>query len=74
MTTWRFAPFTIRVSDHCPTCLSTDAIHVRTQSERDGSRSRRYICRRCSQRYVVVIEPPQTGKTERDTAYTSDGG
>ncbi len=43
---------------HCPSCFATKPLILRTLDGRDGSRSRRCICRSCSMRWILVIEPP----------------
>ena len=59
MTAWSGAPIIFVHAICCPRCKALRPIIVRSSPiEADGSRSRRCICRRCSQRFVVVIEPP----------------
>lgn len=59
MSHWDDAPLAFRVEDHCPDCLSVDKKHIRTPAGGDGSRARRYVCRACGTRFVIVINPPQ---------------
>jgi len=60
MTTWQDAPIVFTVALHCPSCLSTATpISIRVQRENDGSRSRRYVCSKCSRKFVWVVEPPE---------------
>jgi DNA-directed RNA polymerase subunit RPC12/RpoP len=49
----------------CPHCGATRPITVRSVDQGDGSRLRLQLCRRCSGRFRVVVEPfPPDGKFE----------
>lgn len=56
---WASVPLIFVPAIACPVCRSERPIIVRTQSENDGSRTRRCICRVCNGRFLVVIEPPE---------------
>ena len=43
----------------CPHCGSPKPIVIRSEKGGDGSLSRKSICRSCSKRFVVVVEPPE---------------
>jgi len=62
MSTWSDVPYLFVPMVSCPFCRSTRPITIRSEQAGDGSTSRRCICRKCSRRFVVVLEPP-----ERDT-------
>lgn len=57
VTRWADAPIVFVVAATCPNCRAPKPIIVRSQSETDGSVSRKCICRRCSKRFVIVLEP-----------------
>ena len=68
---WTDAPFCFVVRVGCPFCGSTDRIIVRTQSESDGSKSQKSVCKACSRRFIVIHEDPplpKVGKADSDTA------
>lgn len=56
---WADADLVFVTAIHCPRCLTTKPVIVRTVTENDHSVTRRYVCRRCSKRFIVVIEPPE---------------
>ena len=69
---WSSAPIAFFKLPACPFCGSPDRITVRSSREADGSTSRKTICRQCSQRYVLVLEPgeglPRSGSVVDPTA------
>lgn len=40
----------------CPFCQSTSHAIVKTIDNGDGSRMRRCVCNRCSERFIIVVE------------------
>ena len=56
----QFIPMTVPT---CPTCCATDLIHWGSRSNGDSTRTRKFICRKCSTAFVAVFEPefPQRG-------------
>lgn len=59
MADWSTAEIVYIPAVACPGCAALRPIIVRSQSEGDGSVSRRCVCRRCAERFVVVVEPPE---------------
>ncbi len=60
MSSWSDAEIVFVQAIACPYCQALRPIVVRSSPiESDGSRTRRCICRRCSRRFVVVVEPPE---------------
>lgn len=57
--TWHNAEIVFVPAVACPHCHATRLITVRSDRGGDGSVSRKSICRRCSMRFVVVIEPAE---------------
>ena len=58
--TWLDAPPVFIPRPACPHCGHPRWITVRSMArESDGSQSRRCVCRRCSQRFVLVFEIPE---------------
>lgn len=75
MNTWQ-SVMTIAIARcRCPHCGSLEPPHiVRSLAGGDGSTTRRCICRRCSVRFLLVIDPdvwpevlPATGSDELPT-------
>lgn len=67
---WDTAPHAFFALPSCPFCGSPERITVRSTRENDGSVSRKTICRACSGRYVLVLEPdepPERGNAVRPT-------
>jgi len=56
---WSDTPIVFVVAPHCPSCGAMRPIIVRSEQGGDGSTSRRCVCRSCSSRFVVVVEPPE---------------
>ncbi len=63
---WDSAPMIFTTAIHCPACCALRPISVRSSANGDGSTTRRYVCRECSRRFVVVVELPYSGKDELD--------
>ncbi len=65
---WDSAPLVFVTAPACPVCLSVKPMIVRSEQGGDGSTSRKCVCRRCSSRFVLVIEAPlpEFGKTAED--------
>ena len=62
---WEKAPIVFVVATACPHCSTTSKPEIlRTYDNRDGSVTRRCCCRKCGGRYLTVVEPPETGKTD----------
>lgn len=60
MSGWTDAPLIFTEAVPCPHCGTTrKPIVIRTERGGDGSRSRKQVCRVCSRRWVLVIEPPE---------------
>lgn len=57
--TWQDAEIVFVPRIVCPHCGAPRPITVRSDKGGDGSISRKSICRGCSQRFVVVLEPPE---------------
>lgn len=55
---WSSVTMVFTVEMHCPECLAIRPIVIRTEQAGDGSKSRKCICRKCSEAFLVVIEPP----------------
>jgi len=56
---WSDAPLVFTEMVACPCCGTTRRpIIIRSERGGDGSRSRRQVCKVCSRRWVLVIEPP----------------
>ncbi|HJN08473.1 MAG TPA: hypothetical protein QF564_07255 [Pirellulaceae bacterium] len=68
MNTWIDAPMVFVTAPACPVCLSVKPMIIRSEQGGDGSTSRKCVCRRCSSRFVLVIEPPlpEFGRAELD--------
>ena len=67
---WDTVPIVFTTILHCPSCLATRPIPVRVQRCSDGSKSRKYVCRKCSKPFVLVVELPErlplNGKVDYD--------
>ena len=64
---WNDAPLlTVFVSPPavCPQCCAAKPIIFRTEANGDGSSTRKCVCRRCSQRFKVVVEIAKFGSDE----------
>lgn len=60
MTAWSDAPLVFIEAVACPHCGAGKPITLRSvRCATDGSVARRSVCRRCSRRFVVVVEPPE---------------
>lgn len=70
-TNWTDAPLVFIQAATCPACGAGRPLTVRSAQGGDGSVSRRSVCRRCSQRFVVVVEFPEPlpdfGRDDLDT-------
>ncbi len=66
MNAWHDAPLIFTTAIHCPLCFAVRPIPVRCAANGDGSTTRRYVCRECSRRFVVVVELPEYGRAELD--------
>lgn len=69
---WEDALIVEVVRPACPSCGCERYVPIRGWSSSDGSRTSRRICRRCSEPYVVISEPPEMilpefGKRDLDT-------
>lgn len=60
MSDWDQEPILFLTPAHCPHCLALRPIIIRTSDNGDGSKTRRCVCRECSRRFVLCVEPPET--------------
>ena len=58
---WTDAPCITVVAPACPICRALRPIIVRTEQNGDGSVTRKSVCRRCSERFKIVVELPEFG-------------
>jgi hypothetical protein len=71
-TLWEDAPIVTVHAPACLRCYSEDYSRLKTIDNGDESKTKRVVCRRCGQRYLILIEPlPVSGNLEMDSAYTS---
>lgn len=63
---WSDAPTLYVVAPHCLHCGSVDVFVVRSESNGDESRTRKYVCHRCKGKTKVCVEMPDSGKVEMD--------
>lgn len=56
---WTDAPMVFIPAVACPDCRAVKPIIIRSTRENDGSTTRRCVCRRCSVRFLAIIEPPE---------------
>jgi thiol-disulfide isomerase/thioredoxin len=56
-TRWHDVPLVFIVAPSCPHCRAGKPIIIRSQTENDGSVTRRCVCRQCSRRFLLVVEP-----------------
>jgi len=66
---WADAPLTFVVAPHCPRCLALRPVIVRSEANGDGSVTRKAVCRRCSKKFKIVVELPDSGSSDFDTEY-----
>lgn len=65
--TWQDAPVVEVMLPACPACGCLAYIGIRGWKDDDGGRTSRRVCRRCSERYIVLSLPPERGNEgERD--------
>jgi len=58
MTTWQDTPTIIIPRARCPHCGDMTPPHIyRSYAGGDGSMTRRCICRSCSRKYAILIDP-----------------
>jgi hypothetical protein len=58
---WSHAPCVFVHAPACPSCGSLDLLTIRSEQNGDGSTTRKTICRRCSKKFKVVVELPDSG-------------
>lgn len=58
MIDWQAVPMLFVVRPACPACGSTKHIRVRSFTEGDGSTTRRVVCSKCSEPFLLIIENP----------------
>lgn len=56
---WADVPMVFIPLPACPLCGAYRPIIVRSEAGGDGSTTRKAICRRCSRRFKIVVEPPK---------------
>lgn len=49
---------------HCPHCHCLKYVRVRSEANGDGTVTRKCVCERCSRRFKLVIELPETGNSD----------
>jgi thiol-disulfide isomerase/thioredoxin len=59
VTSWAEAEIVFLVAPHCPFCYSLRPIIVRSEQAGDNSVTRRCVCRKCSKRFIIAVEPPE---------------
>ncbi len=62
---WSNCPRVFIVAPHCPACLGNDLLTIRCEQNGDGSVTRKTVCRTCSSRFLLIVEPPSAGNGER---------
>lgn len=65
---WTDAPCIFIEAPACPACQALRPIIVRSEANGDGSTTRKAICRRCSERFKIVVELPEFGNSENEDA------
>jgi hypothetical protein len=63
---WQDCPIVFVTLPACPYCGTTGFITVRSEANGDGSVTRKSVCRRCSERFKLVIELPNSGNHDFD--------
>ena len=71
MSHWESKPYVYCTIPVCPACGSASRTTTRSVRDPDGSVARRSRCRDCGQLYVLVLELPESGKTQGDARYDS---
>jgi hypothetical protein len=61
---WHNVPCVFIVAPHCPVCFAGRPIIVRSEANGDGSKTRKAVCRRCSEKFKIVVELPEFGKVD----------
>lgn len=61
---WADVPFVFVLLPTCPACGSPDYEKVRTESNGDGSVTRKAICRACGEPYKICVELPDSGNLD----------
>jgi hypothetical protein len=56
---WANAPIVFVTLPACPSCGSIEYRKVRTESNGDGSRTRKAVCRGCGLPFKIVVELPE---------------
>jgi hypothetical protein len=53
----------------CPFCDATERVRVRTNVRGDGATERLCVCRQCSRRYRIIVDPalPLSGMLPSNT-------
>jgi len=68
-TSWQDSPYVFITLPTCPFCGSGSLITVRSESAGDGSVMRKTVCKKCSNRFRLVVEPgelPEFGRDDDD--------
>lgn len=63
---WAETPWVFVRRPTCPTCGCPDYVRIRTERGDETSVTRKAVCRRCSQRYRILVELPETGNGRFD--------
>lgn len=61
---WFDAPCVVIVAPACPYCSARRPVIVRSEANGDGTTTRKAVCRRCSRKFKIVVELPDSGNRE----------
>lgn len=61
LTNWAEAPIVEVTLPTCPQCGDAKYIAIRGWRDPDGGRTSRRVCATCSNRYIVLTLPPDSG-------------
>lgn len=61
---WANTPVVFVMAPACPACAALRPIIIRSEANGDGSTTRKAVCRRCSERFKIVVELPEIGNTD----------
>lgn len=58
---WSDAPIVEVTLPSCPACGALAYVPISGKKDSDGGRTSRRVCKRCSERYIVLTLPPEFG-------------